>query len=181
MPELPDVEGFRRVLSEHAVGSRIERVEVLDAGVLRGVSVRSLRDSLRGRRFGTPRRHGKWLIAPLLDSRSKASRSSDAPAVMLHFGMTGALEWARQHDDDPAQERHRHDRVVFGLPSGELRYRDMRKLRHRVVPEVPAGRLSAPPEPRRTRATPHASRTPATSPAKRTACRPEARRTDRRG
>jgi formamidopyrimidine-DNA glycosylase len=27
VPELPDVEGFRRVLAEHAVGRRIERVE----------------------------------------------------------------------------------------------------------------------------------------------------------
>jgi formamidopyrimidine-DNA glycosylase len=30
MPELPDVEGFRRVFARHAVGRTVERVEVLD-------------------------------------------------------------------------------------------------------------------------------------------------------
>jgi hypothetical protein len=30
VPELPDVEGFRRVLSDHAVSRRIRRVDVLE-------------------------------------------------------------------------------------------------------------------------------------------------------
>lgn len=111
MPELPDVEGFRRVLAEHT-GAPIESVTVLDAGVLRGVGARRLDGALRGHRFGEPRRHGKWLLAP-----------ADGPVVVLHFGMTGSLTW--HSPDDP---RHRHDRVVWRLPDGELRYRDMRKL-----------------------------------------------------
>jgi formamidopyrimidine-DNA glycosylase len=45
------------------------------------------------------------------------------PVLMAHFGMTGSLLWAPD-----GGERHRHDRVVFVLPDGELRYRDMRKL-----------------------------------------------------
>src|ERR671930_631480 len=99
MPELPDVEGFRRVLAAHAVGRPIRRVDVRDAGVLRGVSPRRLSDALRGRRFGTPQRHGKWLVTPI--ERTGA-------AVLLHFGMTGALHWA-----DPEQEPHRLDRVTI--------------------------------------------------------------------
>lgn len=111
MPELADVEGFRRVLAEHA-GEPIVSVSVRDAGVLRGVSARRLDAALRGRRFGEPRRHGKWLVAP-----------AGGPVLLLHFGMTGSLSWHRA--DDP---RHRHDRVVWRLRDGELRYRDMRKL-----------------------------------------------------
>lgn len=111
MPELPDVEGFRRVLAEHT-GEPIAGVAVLDAGVLRGVTARTLRDALRGHRFEEPRRHGKWLIAP-----------AGGPVLLLHFGMTGSLTW-----HDAAEPRHRHDRVVWRLPGGELRYRDMRKL-----------------------------------------------------
>ncbi|MER7544287.1 DNA-(apurinic or apyrimidinic site) lyase /Formamidopyrimidine-DNA glycosylase [Actinomadura meyerae] len=111
MPELPDVEGFRRVLAAHT-GEPITAVDVLDAGVLRGVTARALGDALRGRRFAEPRRHGKWLIAP-----------AGGPVLLLHFGMTGSLTW-----HDPAEPRHRHDRVVWRLPDGELRYRDMRKL-----------------------------------------------------
>ena len=30
MPELPDVEGYRRVLADNAVGRRVRAVEVLD-------------------------------------------------------------------------------------------------------------------------------------------------------
>ena len=112
MPELPDVEGFRRVLAEHGRGHRVERVQVLDEGVLRDVSPRTLGKALSGRRFAEPGRLGKWLIA-----------RTDGPTVLLHFGMTGNLAW------HPASEkRHRHDRVVFQLDDGELRYRDMRKL-----------------------------------------------------
>ncbi|WP_216857915.1 Fpg/Nei family DNA glycosylase [Actinomadura verrucosospora] len=111
MPELPDVEGFRRVLAEHA-GDRIRSVEVHDAGVLRGVSGQRLGRALRGHRFEEPRRWGKWLVAP-----------AEGPVLIFHFGMTGSLSW------HPAGEpEHRHDRVVWRLDGGELRFRDMRKL-----------------------------------------------------
>ncbi|WP_350276319.1 DNA-formamidopyrimidine glycosylase family protein [Kribbella sp. HUAS MG21] len=115
MPELPDVEGFRRVLAAHAVGRRIRTVDVLDAGVLRGVTGAGLRRALTGRRFRQPWRHGKYLVVPVAGSRAGA-------AVLLHFGMTGSLEW------EVDAERQRFDRVVFGFAHGELRFRDMRKL-----------------------------------------------------
>lgn len=114
MPELPDVEGFRGVFAEHGAGRRIESVRVADAGVLRDVSVERLRETLTGRSFGEPERRGKWLIVPL---------SNDA-VLLLHFGMTGSIVWARD-----TSRPHRHDRVTFALSDGELRFRDMRKLR----------------------------------------------------
>ncbi|HEU5158579.1 MAG TPA: DNA-formamidopyrimidine glycosylase family protein [Streptosporangiaceae bacterium] len=113
MPELPDVEGFRRVLAEHAKGERVERVRVRDAGVVRATSPRRFDRAVRGHRFGSPRRHGKWLIAP----------TDGGPTVLLHFGMTGSLSW-----HDGREPEHRHDRVIFEFGGGELRYRDMRKL-----------------------------------------------------
>ena len=121
MPELPDVEGFRAVLAEHGTGRRIEHVEVIDAGVLRGVSAGDLELSLRGRRFGDPERHGKWLIA-----------RTDGPALLMHFGMTGGLRWT-----EVGEERHPHDRVVFMLDGGELRFRDMRKLQGITLAQQP--------------------------------------------
>lgn len=114
MPELPDVEGFGRVLAEHALSEPVRDVEVLDEQVLRGVEPRHLRESVKGHRFGRPSRHGKWLVVPVQQGK---------PTLLLHFGMTGSLQWAQR--DEP---RHRHDRVVFTFPDGELRYRDMRKL-----------------------------------------------------
>jgi formamidopyrimidine-DNA glycosylase len=123
VPELPDVEGFRRVFASHAVGLPVRRVEVLDAGVLRDVTAEELSGTLVGRRFAEPRRHGKWLIAP-----------AGSHAVVLHFGMTGSLHWAGAE-----RERHRHDRVIFAFPGGELRYRDMRKLQGLRLVDHPRG------------------------------------------
>ncbi|MEU9239674.1 DNA-formamidopyrimidine glycosylase family protein [Streptomyces sp. NPDC048385] len=114
MPELPDVEGFREVLDSCGRGHRVRRVDVRDAGVLRGVGVRRLRREVEGRRLGTPRRHGKLLVAPV----------GDGPALVWHFGMTGRLI-AASADDPP----DRHDRVVLTLDGErQLRYRDQRKL-----------------------------------------------------
>lgn len=112
MPELPDVEGFRAVLAGHATGHRVERVDIADAGVLRGITASRLNDGLRGRRFAEPGRRGKWLIA-----------RTDGPAVLMHFGMTGSLHWL-----DRAAPPDRYDRAAFVTDAGELRYRDMRKL-----------------------------------------------------
>jgi formamidopyrimidine-DNA glycosylase len=112
VPELPDVEGFRRVLSEHARGGRVEAVTVIDREMLRNSSPQALGRALKGRRFRDPKRHGKWLLAPIGDV-----------VVLIHFGMTGLLEWA---DDDVP--RHRHDRIVFRCRGGELRYRNMRRF-----------------------------------------------------
>ena len=113
MPELPDVEGFRRVLARHAVNKPIRRVEVRDRGVLRGTSAPQLARALRGRRFRRPQRHGKWLVA----------RTDARAALLFHFGMTGSLWWRRAGAPEQA-----YDRIVFVLGRGELRYKDLRKL-----------------------------------------------------
>ncbi|MGW7694142.1 Fpg/Nei family DNA glycosylase [Streptomyces asiaticus] len=113
MPELPDVEGFRRTLASCAQGRRVERAEVADPGVLHGVTAQRLKRDLKGRRFAAPRRHGKWLIAP-----------TDGPTVVLHFGMTGRLVCGA--DSEPAG---RFQRVAFDLDDGHrLGYEDQRKL-----------------------------------------------------
>ncbi|MFF5184736.1 Fpg/Nei family DNA glycosylase [Streptomyces sp. NPDC000345] len=113
MPELPDVEGFRRVLESCARGRVVRRVEVRDTGVLHGVSARQLRDALEGRRFTRTERRGKWLLA-----------RTGGPTLLLHFGMTGRL--LRAHPDDPVEA---HDRVLVTVSRDrQLRYRDQRKL-----------------------------------------------------
>ncbi|MGN6872693.1 MAG: Fpg/Nei family DNA glycosylase [Solirubrobacteraceae bacterium] len=114
MPELPDVEGFRRYLARHAEGQRIVAVHVPDRQIVRNRTPQALGRTLRGTRFASPTRHGKWLIAPIDDGTRE---------LLLHFGMTGLLTWS--HDRDA---RHRHDRVVFVCEHGELRYNNMRRF-----------------------------------------------------
>lgn len=112
MPELPDVEGFRRVFAEHAAGRTVERVEVLDRSMLRNRRPQALGRLLAGQRLRDPRRHGKWMIVPV-----------GGGWLLLHFGMTGLLEWCAR-----GSERHAHDRLILVCDRGELRYRNMRKF-----------------------------------------------------
>jgi formamidopyrimidine-DNA glycosylase len=109
VPELPDVEGFRRTFARHAEGKRVHGVRAVDRGMLRTSSPAGLGRALSGRRFASPRRHGKLLIMP-----------TDGPALLLHFGMTGAFVWS---GDD-----HRHDRLVLEFDDGDLHFRNMRRL-----------------------------------------------------
>jgi formamidopyrimidine-DNA glycosylase len=112
MPELPDVEGFRRYLARHAEGRRIERIEIPDPELVRNRTPQALRRAVRGARFAEPARHGKWLFAPAGDVE-----------LLLHFGMTGKLAWSPD-----AGGRHRHDRLIFVCDGGELRYNNMRRF-----------------------------------------------------
>lgn len=111
VPELPDVEGFRRT-AEAVQGAIVTRVEVCDRDVLRNTDDRELRAAISGRRIGAIHRRGKWLVL-----------CTSGPEVLIHFGMTGTLLW--QPDPRP----HRHDRVVLVTRRGRLVYRDQRKLR----------------------------------------------------
>lgn len=111
MPELPDVEGYRRFFERHAAGKEIRSISVC-RDMLRNATPQALGRALRGRRFAEPVPHGKWLMCP-----------TGGPILVLHFGMTGDLIWS---GDEP--DRHRHDRLFIELSGGELRYRNMRKL-----------------------------------------------------
>lgn len=113
MPELADVEGFRRVASRRA-GRRIGSVSVPEPVVLRNTSPQGLGRALKGRVLGKPRRHGKWLLLPV-----------EGRLLAMHFGMTGELLWIARPERHP---RESTDAVVLGLDGGELRYRTRRKL-----------------------------------------------------
>src|SRR5207247_4770438 len=79
VPELPDVEHFRRVFGRLATGKTVASVWA-DPTIVRNAEPAGLARALTGHRFDEPRRHGKWLIC-----------STDGPVLLLHFGMTGDL------------------------------------------------------------------------------------------
>jgi formamidopyrimidine-DNA glycosylase len=83
MPELPEVEIYRRYVEKHALRQRIEGVRVPDRRILRGVTAPALDRALRGRRLVSTRRHGKHLFVEV--ERSEW--------LYLHFGMTGDLHY----------------------------------------------------------------------------------------
>jgi formamidopyrimidine-DNA glycosylase len=113
MPELPDVEGYRRDLTKHLPGYCVLRVQVRDKGVLRNRTPAEFTRQLTGRRFAVPSRLGKWLILP-----------TNGPTVLIHSGMTG-----RPYFAGPGNEPDQYDRLVITTDGGQLRYSDLRKLR----------------------------------------------------
>jgi formamidopyrimidine-DNA glycosylase len=99
MPELPDVEGFKRVLAKNALGKTINQVVVNDARILGKLPARTFVSRLNGAKLVEARRHGKHLMANV----------DRGGWLTLHFGMTGALQFVRKPDSEPPFTRVRLD------------------------------------------------------------------------
>ena len=116
MPELPEVETTRRDLEERIRGRTIADVCFDASGPTpaRGLGPVELADALRGRRFDSLSRRGKYLIAHL----------DGGDALIFHRRMTGNLIHRRAIDPpDP------FTRAVIALDDGnELRWTDMRRF-----------------------------------------------------
>ena len=114
MPELPDVEMFKRYLDATSLHQRIDDVDVRDAYILKDVTARELARGLKGRRFESSRRHGKHLFV----------RADGKLWLRLHFGMTGSLEYFKDDGHAP-----RHTRVLFVFARNHrLAFEDQRKF-----------------------------------------------------
>src|SRR5438270_6865906 len=142
MPELAEVEKYRCLAEEAALGREIVRVYAPDDWYLKGgVTGRAVKAALRGRSFVAARRIGKQL---LLDT------DRDGPVLGLHFGMAGRLLvdgraaitdlwWASN------RELEKWDRFAIRFEDGgDLRMRDSRRLggvtldppEHRLGPDA---------------------------------------------
>src|SRR3954471_5355978 len=114
MPELPEVETFRRYLDSTSLHQRITSVDVRDAYVLKNVSTGQLARRLKGRRFENSRRHGKHLFV----------RAGEELWLRLHFGMTGWLQYLKCDEETPNTAR-----VLFRFGNNRrLAFDDQRKF-----------------------------------------------------
>jgi formamidopyrimidine-DNA glycosylase len=114
MPELPDVEIFKRYLDATSLHQRIIGVDVRSAYVLKVVSRRELARRLKGRCFESSRRHGKHLFV----------RADGDLWLRLHFGMTGSLRYFKHEEQAP-----KHTRVLFVFANAHsLAFEDQRKF-----------------------------------------------------
>lgn len=111
MPELPEVETYRRYFAKHALHQRIARVDVRDERILGEIRAAAFVKKLRGREFADTRRHGKHLFA-----------DAGAAWLHLHFGMTGDLAYYCEREKEP-----RFAKIVFEFEDGaNLAFEDMR-------------------------------------------------------
>jgi formamidopyrimidine-DNA glycosylase len=114
MPELPDVEGFKRVLAKNALGKTIDQVVVSDARIVGKLPVGKFASSLQGTQLVAVRRHGKHLMANI----------DRGGWLTLHFGMTGALQFVGKPDGEPPFTRVRLDFA----DDGSLAYTNKRMI-----------------------------------------------------
>ena len=91
MPELPDVELYRRYFSETSLNKKIKEVIISDNSMLGKVSADKLISSLKDKKFSDTKRIGKYMFAKAGDNW-----------LVLHYGMTGYLEYFKNADDKPS-------------------------------------------------------------------------------
>jgi formamidopyrimidine-DNA glycosylase len=95
MPELPDVETFRRLVQDHCRGRRIAETEASDAKLLDGTTAQALARHLKGGRIRSATRHGKHLLILL----------GEAGTLAMHFGMNGSLAVVARGNKAPPYTR----------------------------------------------------------------------------
>ncbi|MFP4227070.1 MAG: Fpg/Nei family DNA glycosylase [Desulfobacterales bacterium] len=118
MPELPDVENFRRYMEQSALNQRVTEVHISDARILEDISAEHLQEKMAGNQFVTTRRHGKYLLAGM--------RSGGW--VVFHFGMTGFFVYGASGDAYP-----RHARAVFTFENNDFLAFDCQRLLGRLT------------------------------------------------
>ena len=101
MPELPEVETFKRYLDKTSLKQLITKIIVTDNRILK-IDEFYLRESLNGKQFESSTRHGKYLFV-FLNPRY----------LVMHFGMTGDLKYYNKKDDQP-----KFSKVIFQFNNG---------------------------------------------------------------
>jgi len=101
MPELPEVETFKRYLDRTSLKQLITKIIVTDNRILK-IDESYLRESLKGKQFESSTRHGKYLFV-FLNPRY----------LVMHFGMTGDLKYYNKKDDQP-----KFSKVIFQFNNG---------------------------------------------------------------
>ena len=122
MPELPEVEMYRRYFDETALDQKISDIEILHPKVLSGKHA-DFQQDLVGDEFQQTQRWGKNLFIRTLKNRN----------VFMHFGMTGSLEYYSGTVESP-----KYARVVFHLENNyNLAYVSKRMFgRLGVIPDI---------------------------------------------
>lgn len=86
MPELPDVETFRRYLNRTSMHKMIEDTRITSRRILGKTPANKLKNALRGFAFCKSRRYGKYLFA----------ETDGKYTLLMHFGMTGFLKYFKK-------------------------------------------------------------------------------------
>lgn len=104
MPELPDVAGFKQYLDATSLHQKVVRSQVTDERFVKGISRQALQKRLKAAQLQQTRRWGKWVLIEL-DTEGY---------LVLHFGMTGQLEYGADEGELPE-----HTRLALHFENGK--------------------------------------------------------------
>lgn len=111
MPELPSVEIFKRYFDSTSLKQEIQSVEVNNPEILINTSPKELENILVEQEFNGSKRYGKYLFSHL----------NNDYFLILHFGMTGYLEYDKSCDNP-------YIRLSIAFKVGNLNFIDARKF-----------------------------------------------------
>lgn len=101
MPELPEVETYKRYLDKTSLNQTVKSIKIIDIRVL-DVDESYLKKSIINHKFKSSTRHGKYLLVNI-----------GQRYLIIHFGMTGDLEYYNKKDVDP-----KFSKVIFHFNNG---------------------------------------------------------------
>ena len=101
IPELPEVETYKRYFDSTALNQVIESVKIIDDRILL-VSKQSFKKAVIGSKFIQTVRHGKYLLAKIKNN-----------FIVFHFGMSGDLEYYSSNEKEP-----KFSKVIFQFNNG---------------------------------------------------------------
>jgi formamidopyrimidine-DNA glycosylase len=103
MPELPEVEHFKKYLESTSLHKTITEAAVKNSQILEDVAEDELENMLASKEFVSSQRYGKYLFTNV----------SEEFWLVMHFGMTGKLKYFKALKYDPE-----HDRLLIGFENG---------------------------------------------------------------
>jgi formamidopyrimidine-DNA glycosylase len=89
MPELPEVESFRKGIDPIALNKEISKITIHDDYILK-MPTKKFKDALIGKKFTQTERRGKYLFIHF-----------DSKNLMLHFAMSGTLKYYNNPKNEP--------------------------------------------------------------------------------
>ena len=128
MPELPEVETYRRELAPELTGRTIEKAEVRWPRIVAEPAPNVFCQNIQNKQFHLFERRGKYLLFSFYGSGT----------LIIHLRMTGEI-----HIHPPSVEPDKHTHVRFWLDDGRtVHYRDMRKFGRLWLVDTPQTLLS---------------------------------------
>ncbi|MFW9989107.1 MAG: Fpg/Nei family DNA glycosylase [Candidatus Odinarchaeota archaeon] len=96
MPELPEVETFKRYLDKTSLNQIIKNIKVVDNRVL-SINELDLKKIIINNKFESSKRHGKYLLIYI-----------GQKYLIMHFGMTGDLKYFNKKEHEP-----KYSKIIF--------------------------------------------------------------------